>query len=141
MDGAAPRHGPVAVCDSPDVASDPSLDGPLRSLEEALWLPRTRFDRAWMEAVLAPDFLEHGRSGRVWTREQVLDMPAGAIGADLPLADFSAAPVGTDVALVTYVGVVRHDGAVHVSNRSSLWVRAEGRWRLRFHQGTPAAGH
>ena len=93
-----------------------------------------------MEAVLAPEFLELGRSGRVWTREQVLDMPSGTVGADLPLADFSAALVGTDVALVTYVGVVRDDGAVHVSNRSSLWVQGEGRWRLRFHQGTPAAG-
>lgn len=128
------------MCDSPGVTEDSSVGGQVRDLEEGLWRPQTRFDRVWLDAVLAPDFLEFGRSGRVWTRAEILGMPAGTIGADLPLAGFTAASVAPDVALVTYRGVVRTDGAVHVSNRSSVWVRAEGRWRLRFHQGTPAAG-
>ena len=41
----------------------------LRCLEESLWRAETRFDRDHMNEVLAPDFFELGRSGRVYGRE------------------------------------------------------------------------
>jgi hypothetical protein len=37
-----------------------------RQLEESLWRPQTRFDREYTDNILAPDFFEFGRSGRVY---------------------------------------------------------------------------
>lgn len=112
----------------------------LRALEESLWRSGTRFDRAHMEAVLADDFTEVGRSGRVWTRAQVLDMPAVELTVELPLPGFAVRLLVDGVALATYRSVVYTEdaGSPLVAHRSSLWVRAGSRWRLAFHTGTPA---
>ena len=103
----------------------------LRLLEEGLWRAETRFDRAWMDEVLAPDFFEFGRSGRIYRREDTLAIEQQPINARL--SDFAVHEVAEDVRLCTYVSDV--DG--ELGNRSSLWVRTAGAWRLRFHQGTP----
>ena len=110
----------------------------LRRLEESLWRVETRFDRDHMNEVLAPDFLEFGRSGRVYRREDTLDVPAQSGDATLPLAKFAVRSIAADVALVTYVSEVTYGEVTEVANRSSLWTRYEGAWRIRFHQGTPA---
>ena len=109
----------------------------LRWLEESLWRAETRFDRDHMNEVLAPDFLEFGRSGRVYRREDTLDVPAQSGDATLPLAKFAVRSIAADVALVTYVSEVTYGQVKEVANRSSLWSRHAGGWRIRFHQGTP----
>jgi hypothetical protein len=112
-------------------------DGEFRALEESLWRAETRFDRAYLERVLHPEFAEFGRSGRVWTREETIAAEAGEIDAELPLPDFAVWPLSADVVLLTYRTVVRHASVDH-ANRSSVWVRDGPTWRLRFHQATPA---
>lgn len=108
----------------------------LAQLEASLWQAETRFDRTYMEGVLADDFVEFGRSGRRYDRAQALAAEGQRIDARLPLEDFTVSLVSVDVALVTYISEVRYDEVLR-ANRSSVWVREEGRWRLRFHQGTP----
>ena len=54
------------------------------------------------------------------------------------LHEFALHPLADDVVLVTYTSEVAHE-AVDLAHRASLWVRAGGSWRLRFHQGTPCA--
>jgi ribonuclease HI len=108
----------------------------LRDLEESLWREETRFDRAYMGSVLAPEFVEFGRSGRRYDRDAVLADEYGPIGALLPLEGFTVMLVRPDLALVTYVNEDHADG-YRRSNRMSLWDRASGRWQLLFHQGTP----
>ena len=110
----------------------------LRRLEESLWRAETRFDRDHMNEVLAPDFFEFGRSGRVYRREDTLDASAQPIDATLPLAKFEVRSIAAGVALVTYVSEVTYGEVKEVANRSSLWSRHAGGWRIRFHQGTPA---
>ncbi|WP_380169259.1 DUF4440 domain-containing protein [Jannaschia sp. R86511] len=121
---------------------DAALVRELVRLEGTLWAEATRFDPGWMAAVLHPDFHEFGRSGRRWSREEILGMPAGVIDVEWPPQHLTARRVAPDVALLTYVVV---DGTGAASNRSSLWLRdgvaagsdpASG-WRLRFHQGGP----
>ena len=110
----------------------------LRLLEESLWRAETRFDRDHMNEVLAPDFLEFGRSGRVYRRQDILDdLHPQPIDATLPLASFAVRSITADVALVTYVSEVTYGEVKEVANRSSLWSRHAGGWRIRFHQGTP----
>lgn len=110
----------------------------LRRLEESLWERSTRFDRSYMEVVLADDFFEIGRSGRVWTRQEVITTQAHDIVVELPLADFVIHMISNDVALVTYRTVVPGK-ASEGDNRASLWRRSGGRWQLVFHQGTPTS--
>ena len=61
----------------------------LERLEEGLWRADVRFDRKHMDAILAPDFFEFGRSGRIYRREDTLDIPAQPILARLPLTEFN----------------------------------------------------
>jgi hypothetical protein len=83
-------------------------------------------------ALVAHDFLEFGRSGRVWTRQSIREVLEGPREATpLALEQFEVAALGDGIALVTY----RSTG----TNRSSIWVRRDGRWLIRFHQGTPAS--
>ena len=60
----------------------------LKSLEEDLWREETRFDTIFMERVLAMDFFEIGRSGRVYQREAILAAPGRNLDAVIPLPDF-----------------------------------------------------
>lgn len=89
-----------------------------------------------MDAILGDEFFEFGRSGRIYERSDTLGIPAQDIDITLPLKNFQAHPVADDVVLVTYVSEVQYD-ELEVASRSSLWVKTEGGWRLRFHQGTP----
>ena len=109
----------------------------LARLEESLWRTETRFDREYMEAVLAPDFLEFGRSGRTYSRVEVLELERAPI--DAVLRDLTIRALGPDVALATYVSELRHGEELTLANRGSIWTRTNSRWLLRFHQGTPTS--
>ncbi|MEK7648373.1 MAG: nuclear transport factor 2 family protein [Patescibacteria group bacterium] len=109
----------------------------LRQLEDSMWIAETRFDRAYMESVLAPDFFEFGRSGRIYQREDTLGARGDEIKARLPFKNFELRPVVQDVIQVTYTSEVEYNGEVEVGNRSSIWVKTPKGWKLKFHQGTP----
>ncbi len=110
----------------------------LRQLEESLWIASTRFDFNYMNRILAHDFFEFGRSGRVYQRADTLAIKPQEIKAKLPLKNFAIHLISQDVVLVTYISEVEYE-KVEVGNRSSIWSKTEGRWQLRFHQGTPVA--
>lgn len=109
----------------------------LRRLEESLWREETRFDRDYMDGLLAPGFVEFGRSGKIWTREATLTTPKRKIGARIPLPKFGVRKLSEDVALVTYRSEGLEDD-LEVGNRASIWRRTEDGWKLEFHQGTRA---
>ena len=90
-----------------------------------------------LAALLDPDFAEHGSSGTRWSRADVVAMLDEAPN-DLAMADVAVAELAEAIALVTYRSIDRSDGRPDAL-RSSLWVRRDGRWRMRFHQGTRAS--
>ena len=115
----------------------------LRRSEGALLDPAVRSDRKRVAELLADDFVEFGSSGRIWTRDEILDLLAGETAAPIDMMDFACVPLAEDVALVTYraSGTDATTGTQISSLRSSIWTRQEGTgkpggWRLRFHQGT-----
>ena len=63
----------------------------LQRLEEELWREETRFDLSRMEEVIAEDFFEFGRSGRLYQRADTLSVPSTPIEAVIPLPDFDQA--------------------------------------------------
>jgi hypothetical protein len=91
-----------------------------------------------MGKTFASDFIEIGRSGRCYTRSDLLfernqDAP---IEARLPLRDYNVDLIAPGVALATYTSEVWRAGILERGRRSSLWILVAGRWQLRFHQGT-----
>lgn len=109
----------------------------LRRLEEELWREETRFDITYMKEILAEDFIEYGRSGRVYSREDTLAVARQPIHAVLPLPDLAIRLLAGDVAQVTYNSATTLDGEVQHGHRSSIWARTDSSWVLKFHQGTP----
>lgn len=92
---------------------------------------RARGDR--VAALLHPDLLEHGASGRVWDRDGVVEALPSDPAVTGEAGDFSPVRLAEDVVLLTY----RITGP-RETTRGSVWVRDEvAGWRLRFHQGTP----
>jgi ribonuclease HI len=112
----------------------PSVDEVV-SLERRLHDPALRADREEVGRLLHEDFTEVGASGRRWDRHSMIDFLAGEPAAIPEVSELSARALGQDAVLVTYVATTR-DVEPRTSFRSSLWVIADGQWRLLFHQGT-----
>ena len=122
--------------------TDRSLTGELRALEEQLLQPDFRRNRSAVAALLADDFVEYGSSGRIFTKQQILDLLAAETPVLFELSGFSAQILAPGIALVTY-RAVRHSDPPIASLRSSLWIHRDSQlagtaspWQLRFHQGT-----
>ena len=108
----------------------------LQRLEEDLWIESTRFNRHYMEEVMASDFFEIGRSGRIHSRGRCLSLERVPIDAVIPLQSLNIRLLTNDVAHVTYISNVKYSGVVERGRRSSIWTRSGEGWSLRFHQGT-----
>lgn len=109
-----------------------AVEGELRLLD-----PGVRASPDAVTALLDPEFTEFGASGRRYDRTSVLSVTS-AVDEDGPMpAD-----------AIEMSGVLLAPGLVHLTfitesngrrvRRNSLWRRTESRWRLYFHQGTPA---
>jgi hypothetical protein len=122
------------------VTSLPLLET-LRRLEMELHQPRVRESRESLGAYLHPAFREFGRSGHVFTRDDVLqEFQAKRMPYEVWSQDYQMELLAEDCALLTYrtAHVGEQDLLEQHTNRASLWQLADGRWQLRFHQGTPA---
>jgi hypothetical protein len=108
----------------------------LKTLEESLWIEETRFDKSYMNNIIVADFFEYGRSGKVYTREEILSHPYQKIRATIPLKNFQIHKITKNVYQVTYISEVGIDRLK--SNRSSIWLYSNNSWKLKFHQGTPS---
>ncbi|AAT89317.1 DUF4440 domain-containing protein [Leifsonia xyli subsp. xyli] len=104
-------------------------------LERELLDPAVRADSSQVAALLHSGFEEIGRSGRLWGRDALLESPADEDTPATELTVLGAQKLGDDAILLT----LRTVDARGSTLRSSLWLRSAGRWRLRFHQGTPEA--
>jgi len=109
----------------------------LIQLEEAMWRASTRFDIAFQEKRFAADFVEFGRSGKTYTRDQMILASGPPIDAELPLDNLTVRALAEGVVQVTYNSHVLHDGVLEHGRRSSIWTRSAEGWVMRFHQGTP----
>jgi hypothetical protein len=125
---------------SADDHAPDSIAAHLLQCEQTLLDPAARRDRARVSAFLADDFVEFGASGRIWTREQILDQLATEDYTPPAMLDFRCRIIAPGVALVCYQ-TKRLDAASGrraATLRSSLWTKESGEWLIRFHQGTRA---
>lgn len=115
--------------------NDTALYAHLRMLEGQLLDAEFRRERGRVEALLDGEFLEFGSSGRMWAREEILQLLATEGSYEPPaIEEFRVRRISADAALVTYRAV----GCSRTTLRSSLWTLGESGWRMVFHQGTRA---
>lgn len=107
----------------------------LQEIEASLWKQETRFNETYMRSILAEDFFEFGRSGKVYSIYVSLSAPNQEIRAKFPLKDFVVHEIDERVVLITYIIEVKYD-EIEIGNRSSLWIKNDIGWKLKFHQGT-----
>ncbi|MCO1340021.1 DUF4440 domain-containing protein [Kocuria polaris] len=103
------------------------------TLERELLEPEVRADASAVSYLLHADFRQIGSRGNLHDRDTaiaVLEESAAAPAGTFELLD--ASPVA-DTVMLTY----RLSGAGYATIVASLWVQADGRWRLRFRQSTP----
>jgi hypothetical protein len=130
--------------DEPNVGSlnsdHASLLNELRQLEVELHSSETRRNRSRVELLLHPDFLEYGRSGTRYTRDDILrEVSAGSVLPVVHAQNFDLIVLAENVALLTYLSA-HADAEGNLGRhtlRSSLWVRTDVGWQMQFHQGTP----
>ncbi len=123
----------------------PPLEQHLRDLEARLLEPKVRGAPDDLAILLDDGFVEFSKSGRIYDKDGVVKALQSEVLQPSPrtfepIADFKARLLGPGVVLVTY-RVTEHAGHGHAptdSLRSSIWTSSEGRWRILFHQGTPA---
>ena len=114
-------------------APDPGIDAVVH-LERVLLSDAVRSDPEAVAALLDPAWTELGASGRRWTRAEMLaSLPDAAPLGDAELEVLSVEELAPDVVLLVWRSRTEAGSAL----RSSVWVRSGGRWRQRFHQGTP----
>ena len=111
----------------------------LLALEIALQTREVRSSGERLRELLAPEFREFGRSGLVYTFEDIITHLVTETGPNnSSISDFSVEMLSDTTALATYRGTrINDDGSQLYTNRSSIWrFEPDGRWRMVFHQGT-----
>lgn len=111
--------------------STPSDEERVVTLERALLSDDVRSDPAAVAALLHPGWMEVGRSGRLWGREDMLAAIAPLVDP-VTLEVISVTRVADDVVLLVWRAATDQRSTL----RSSVWVRDGVDWRQRFHQGT-----
>lgn len=114
--------------DSPEEAIEAVVRAELELLD-----PDVRRSAEQLTALLHPDFVELGSSGRRWDRDSMI--------ASLTCSDQTSRAHAVDMVPVSVAPGVVHLRYVSVNGRrraqrSSIWVHDECGWRAWFHQGT-----
>jgi hypothetical protein len=114
----------------------------LQALEVELHHPGVRCSRERLNQLLHPQFHEVGRSGRAYTRETIVSFLAKQETQPAVVSEaFAVAELGPGVALLTFRSAHLENDNILVNHtlRSSVWVKTDAGWQLRYHQGTAAA--
>jgi ribonuclease HI len=99
-------------------------------LEKSFLTDEVRADPASVAALLHPDWIEVGKSGRVWTKADKLAEVSPGLGTDFELIKVER--IAPEVIMVQWRGLSDRGN----SRRVSVWVRDGNRWLMRYQQGT-----
>lgn len=115
----------------------------LRELEPVFHNEPREDGRERLEAMMVEDFFEVGASGRIYSREHVLDrvlarIERGEPEAESEVEDFFVRRIGPHAYLCTYTLQLYDGPAKRTSRRTTVWTDREGYWQVIYHQGTLA---
>ena len=111
----------------------------IKSLEEKLLNPSVRKSFQELNELLADDFIEHGSSGKVYSKHQVIEALQKEFPFEGSISEFNTVNLTDEIVLATYTAeqTNKTDNIVKCSLRSSIWRKNNKKWQIVFHQGTP----
>ena len=115
----------------------------LRSREPLFHNEPRHAGREHLESMTVDDFFEIGASGRIYSREHVLERVLSRYERDEPVLapeveEIFVRGIGPHAFLATYT-LQQPDGhATRTSRRATVWTDREGHWQVIYHQGTAA---
>lgn len=117
---------------------DPGLAQHLWNLETRLLQPSVRQSADEVSTLLADEFIEFGSSGRIFTKQAIIDALHNESPTTRTVSDFKATGLSQDIILVTYRVTRKETNGEPPTHslRSSIWKLIDGGWRMVFHQGT-----
>jgi len=129
------------------LVNDTNLLEQLRTLEIALHRSEVRSNRNQLDALLHDAFVEFGRSGQRYDKEEILmqlsrqsslKSPQAGQNSSIWSQDYSLQKIAEGIVLLQYRSAHQNeDGQLtRCTRRSSLWQRTDRGWQMRFHQGT-----
>ena len=93
--------------------------------------------RADFESMMTEDFWETGASGRLYSRQFVLDELEKRLSVPREdvweTSDFQCRRLSDDIYLLTYSLLQDH---VRLTRRSTIWRKTPDGWKIVYHQGT-----
>lgn len=101
-------------------------------------------DRAYLESLIAEDYFEVGGSGRIYSRDRVIETVVDRYDREEPAVpyevdEFAVRVIAPNTFLATYT-LSQPDGhETRVTRRSTIWSNAAERWQVVYHQGTVVA--
>lgn len=118
-----------------------SLKDQICYLEKQLLRPEIRKSFDELDKLLHEDFIEYGSSGRIYDKATAIaSMLKEEHVFDAEIDGFEIKAFAGEIVLAMYkLRVTSHTlQRKAFSLRSSIWIFADGRWQLIFHQGTSA---
>lgn len=114
------------------------MEDQIRQLEVRLLQPEVRRTPEEVAKLLAPEFIEFGSSGQIFTKAQILEVLKHEEPFRWSFEEFKTSQLAPGTVLATY-RAVRHGASGEPpirSLRSSIWKYIDDHWQMVFHQGT-----
>ena len=121
-----------------------ALEQSLISNEKSLLAAKQKDDGAFFKRTVARDFALVGIDGQLLQGQDAIDNLGDSDLAELTPYNLKVMTAGDDTAIVTYDAIVREkpkedEGPPpRYQHFSSVWVKQDGAWKLKFHQTTAA---
>lgn len=126
----------------PATATTRPLEQTLIASERNLIEAKKKDDTAFFKRTLSPDFALVGVDGNLLQNQAAVDDLGDSALLELSPYDMKVVAVSPEVAIVTYNAVVRNAPSEdegpppRYQHFSSVWVKQDGQWKLKFHQAT-----
>lgn len=136
---------PAAVAQAPPPAKTLNpIEQTLIANEKGLIDAKKKDDSAFFKRMLSEDFSLVGVDGVLLQQQDAIGNLGDSDLLELMPYDIKVVSAGDDAAIVTYDAIVREapeedqGPPPRYQHFSSVWVKQEGAWKLKFHQATAA---
>ena len=102
-------------------------------LELSLLKPEIRKSPDQLKKLISNEFIEHGSSGFIYNKSDLLKSLPKEKTEHYLITDFSARELSSNLMLATYKITVNFKRSL----RASIWQLNGSDWQMIFHQGTP----
>jgi hypothetical protein len=111
----------------------------IKQLEEELLWRAARKDAERLNELIADEFIEIGKSGKIYTKQALIDALKNEKFTKSDITDYKISFISDTIALIVYTSKIydKAKSKVQSTIRSSIWKSFNGEWKMIFHQGTP----